>query len=207
MFDLMWHSLAPLSPHTSAPQLKPSPAAKKAARFFGQSAVGAPPWALDACQQMYFEALEDRRGARKPALYDTLAVAGLHPSQLYLRFGRVPANERSMRTGPEGPFEGPFGSPGRLEDGVSVFEARITWEGHCLLDLDNWFQCLFTLLMAESRRSAYLLWGDVVGRGLGGEPLLRNITWTQPLHPASLVATKTPSRIVEDWNTRRQGRS
>jgi len=113
---------------------------------------------------MYFEALEDRRRARYPALYETLAAAVLHPSQPYLRFGDVPAGERSMRTGPEGPFEGPFGTPGRLEAGVSVFEVRITSEGHCLLDLDNWFQCLFTLLMAESGRPAYLLWGTSSGR-------------------------------------------
>jgi hypothetical protein len=74
-------------------------------------------------------------------------------------------------------------------------------------DLDGSGQCTLThlMLMPDDRRH-FLVWGRVVGTGGVNEPLIININWAQPLHPASLVATKTPSRIVEDWNTRRQGR-
>jgi len=82
---------------------------------------------------------------------------------------------------------------------------RRTVEGHYLLNLDNPLQVTLTTMIALSGRPAYLFGGRVCGRGTSGEPILRDVDYVEPLPDDCLVATKTPSLIVEDWNERRLG--
>ena len=174
----------------------------RAARFFRWSAAdyeSASAWERRGLQRIYEEALADRRNARRPDLYDVLKAAGwaAEPRRTYLRFGGIPAGERSAKLGPSGHIQ-------RREKGVSVFPARMTAEGHYLLDLDNPLQFTLTSLMALSGRPAYLFRGRVCGRGGTGEPLLRDVDYAVLLPSRCIVATKTPSKIVEDWNTERR---
>ena len=180
-----------------APTLSPG---RRAAQFFG--------WGEERYQRFPGEllptlllghkaALTDRRRAQIPNLYDELAAVGWaeESGQAFLRFGDVPPGERSGKYGPGGEIE-------KREEGVSVFPTRITAAGHSLLNLDNSLQYHLLFLISVGA-PAYLLRGRVVGRGSAGEPLLRDVNYTEPLPSRSLVATKTPSEIVESWNTTR----
>ena len=180
----------------------PSPG-MRAARFFKWDAAyyeSVSAWERRELMRIYDEALEDRRNARRPDLYDALKAGGwaVEPRRTYLRFGDAPADGKSMRWGPTN-------ANGRYERGVSVFSARTTSEGHVLLNLDNPLQFTLTSMIALSGRPAYLLRGRVCGKGTSGEPLLRDVDYLEPLPNDCLVATKTPSRIVEGWNERRIG--
>lgn len=147
---------------------------------------------LDGC---YREALLDRDAARYPDLYRKLA-AGLSKDSptTYLRFGRIPPGGRSRIAGP---------APTSHEKGASVFAGRFTEDGHYLLSLDNTLQYTLTLMVVEKK--AYFVRGRRVGRGINGEPLLRDVDYTEPIPDDCLILTRTPSRALEDWNARAFG--
>lgn len=145
--------------------------------------------------QIYREALLDRDEAEYPDLYRKLAARLSKDSPTtYLRFGRIPPGGRSRIWGPGG---------GSHEKGASVFAGRFTGDGHYLLDLDNTLQRTLVLMAAEKK--AYFVRGRRVGRGINGEPVLRDVDYTEPIPDDCLILTKTPSRELEEWNERAFG--
>ena len=178
---------------------KEKPGTPAAARFFEWPASYY--LAQDAATQrgldlLHREAILDRGAAGYPDLYEALA-AGLPKDAptAYVRFGDLPPDERSQIWGPAGSTH---------EEGVSVFAARETADGHYLLDLDNSLQHVLTAMAEDGQRPAYVARGRGVGRGTNGEPLLRDVD-LEPLPDGALVITKTPSLILEDWNAERFG--
>ena len=95
-------------------------------------------------------------------------------NDLYIRFGDIPENEQSNK-------KQNFTTIGK-EDGVSCYNVTelndkyvpiipipCTEDTLCTIDY-----CL--LESSKGERPVFLISGDLVGRGIEGEPLLRNIT-------------------------------
>jgi len=120
--------------------------------------------------------------------YETETLADVAPedvddTDLYLRFGNIPGDERSYDNRND-----------RREDGVSVYDCeRDATDDDAPVGVDEAYypkgsmlQTAF-LLMA---RQAYLVTGEQVGTGADGEPLLRDV---------DVVATLTSPQGVGGW--------
>lgn len=77
----------------------------------------------------------------------------------YIRFGRIPMNGKSWNFRDNKP-----------EAGISVFEAEFTKNGEYRVLVDDVLELSYLTVMD---RDAYRVYGDVVGIGADGEPVLK----------------------------------
>jgi len=89
----------------------------------------------------------------------------------YIRFGALPPSGRSRNH-----------ADGSLETGVSVLRARIWADGYCEVLASQPAQIADTLAL-QGKRPVYRVWGDEMGIGSDGEPLLR-VSRIELLHHA-----------------------
>jgi len=140
------------------------------------------------------------------------------PLRCYVRFGELPAGERSEVFGA---FLGAksvslFGRPiyepgGPKERGVSVFEATVQ-ENALVVDTagpEGWRRRMvfkaYTCAPGTHNRPVYLVDGNVVGGGSTGEPVLRNCTFQELPLTVPVVLDRCDGdeeliRGVECWN-------
>lgn len=94
------------------------------------------------------------------------------PEQLYIRFGEIPADERSKI------YCGGYDVIG-VEEGVSVYPAFKDINGNYAigLTLPVTANALRTqqMLIEYDNRKCYLVKGNYVGKGSDGEPLIRDV--------------------------------
>lgn len=131
---------------------------------------------------------------------------------VYVRFGDIPENERSLC---EGVYFGSGRNPKSsvLEKGVSCFEARRKRDGSLEVLAprrdDGGLREMFAALLHMGRPFLEVR-GDVVGRGLLGEPLLRNCE-TEEIPLSSRVRLCPPqdrhARQVGRWDLARKRQS
>lgn len=89
----------------------------------------------------------------------------------FIRFGDIPKNEKSFNY-----------RDGFHENGVSVYNALFYPDGKYEILPENDIQVFGSI--SYSGRPAYRVWGDVVGTGSDGEPLLRNVRRKQSVDTA-----------------------
>lgn len=109
--------------------------------------------------------------------------SGAGGGKAYVRFGEPPKSGRSANY-----------ATGKLERGVSVYQATVTPEGHHVIDVPDEGEWAEQDLRDRIRKSqaneeghtAYLVHGKIVGRGGDGEPLLKAIKIIGTIDPAHL---------------------
>ena len=137
------------------------------------------------------------REAEYPGLARRLALDGFERAKkpVYLRFGDLPAGGRSTME-----------VEGLREGGVSVFAGRRTKGGHYVISTTSWEQTLeFSRLCGGEDRPAFFVKGQRCGRGGANEPLLRNVSWVEPVPDDCVVAVPCGSYSLDLWNIKRFG--
>lgn len=120
--------------------------------------------------------------------YEPEPVADINPSDvndsdLYIRFGSIPDDERSYDSRNE-----------RLEDGVSVYACEHDTTDEDAPDgIDEAYYLTGTMLQtvfALATRDTYLVTGKQVGTGADGEPVIQDV---------EVVATLTSPKGIGGW--------
>ncbi len=138
---------------------------------------GPEPWWWKGCGPYVRELYAKARGLNTRR---RLGVAGGDRERypLYVRFGDLPEGGVST-TGKrealrEGDYFAAFFASDDFEEGVSCFRARKAEDGfyECDLSPSLWLRVMFSLVRREGR-PAFELFGEEVGTGQDGEPVLR----------------------------------
>jgi len=93
---------------------------------------------------------------------------------VYLRYGEIPANERSLNHASR-----------EYEDGVSVYNGKLNKQGEVMVTPNTpaqiWGEKAYSNL---TDKPLYIVRGDHVGFGSDGEPVLRNVTIVRKINKA-----------------------
>lgn len=152
------------------------------------------------------QALRDHVDALKRDERERAARRAANPATAYIRFGGLPHGERSKDTGPFSHSSHSYlaGLAPEYEVGVSVFAASVRSDGALVVDTlsapvgiatgSHWLRVLFAWFFFEmppGARRIYRVYGERVGTGGAGEPLLRNC--------AAVEVPLTTPVVLDSW--------
>ena len=155
-------------------------------------------------REAVMQALRDHVRERERESRERAALRASDPASASVRFGELPEGERSELLGPALDPAGGVHSlyqPGfGREMGVSVFPARELASGELVIDtgggrnesLRLGFAAYFFEMPPAARR-IYRVYGDEIGTGGTGEPLLRNCT--------AIEVPLTTAVVIDSWGT------
>jgi GNAT superfamily N-acetyltransferase len=133
----------------------------------------------------------------------TLIEASIVPApEYYIRFGDIPKGERSA-IGASPNIYAHLSRRSNKEKGVSVFSTVKNGRRWSIIDVGN-YASLDGLL--SQQRPAYLVTGRVVGQGIDGEPVLRDVVIVQELRYSQLFVPgwgKTDGKVETMYRSKR----